>query len=150
MSERYGADPRTGAAACSIVSMALLYKTIDTMQYALHLSIRLTSFCVGLVLSHLLFNSVATMHECTVEETFSFESPVHPRGRLARQGHIWWLSQRRQKMYISTQQCTQHRIHLHTVDLSVQPLKCDMLNYGSSRADGKATEHMGTLVLSYS
>ena len=70
MSEQYGVDPRSGAAA-------LLRQ--DRRYYAI--CIAPIYLCVlllcRLVLSHFLCTSVAAIHGGTVEDTFSFEKPVH-------------------------------------------------------------------------
>ena len=87
-------------------------KTGDTMQYALHLSTCVTSFCVELAVSRLLYTLVATIHECNVEDTFSFENPVQPH----RKPH---LEKNTYRSYLNGDKTdlnsTLFRINLHAV-----------------------------------
>ena len=60
-------------------------KTVDT-YYAIRIApiyLCVLLLC-RLVLSHFLCTTVAAIHGGTVEDTFSFEKPVHPQ----RQGHL--------------------------------------------------------------
>ena len=118
MSERCGADSRSGAAA-------LLRQ--NRKHYAIciaHiLSTYMSSFCVDLFVSHSLFTSVAAIHECTVEDTFCFEKPVHShrQGYLdentygSRQEHLWFVTTTYGGSYKTYLNSTLFGIHLHTV-----------------------------------
>ena len=98
-------------------------KTVNTLQYALHISTYMSSFRVDFFVSHLLFTSVATIHECNVEDTFCFEKPVHShrQGYLdkntygSRQEHLWFVTTTYGGSYKTYLNSTLFGIHLHTV-----------------------------------
>ena len=92
-------------------SLRYFDKTVDTMAICTA-PICVFSFWVDFVLSHLVFTSFATIHECPVEDTFSFEKPVHPH----RQGYLDLVTYgsylNGEKIYLNS---TLSRNHLHTV-----------------------------------
>ena len=116
------------------------------MQYALHLSICVTSFCVDLAVSHLLLTSVAIIHECTVEDTFPFEksSQPHRKAHLDKNTYRSYLNG--DKIYLNSTLFWDQ----FACCLLVELLGCDIHKYGPRMTDVKDIEQICILVLSYS